>query len=110
MSDCLTSTFLIGVFGMTWLFSCNTTYLIDSFPGAASSVVALNSLFRNPAAALGSAIIQPFVDKVGLWGAFFTLGMVDVVGSVLVITVMIYGPKWRLRAKAHRDKEAGHRV
>ncbi|KNC96350.1 multidrug resistance protein [Spizellomyces punctatus DAOM BR117] len=88
----------ISVFGMTWLFSCNTTYLIDSFPGSASSVVALNSLFRNPAAALGSAIIGPFTNKVGLWPAFLSVAMVDVTGAALVVIVMIYGAKWRMRS------------
>ncbi|KAJ3278629.1 dityrosine synthesis enzyme [Borealophlyctis nickersoniae] len=93
------SLFFAG-FGMTWIFSCNTTYLIDSYPRTPASVVALNSLFRNPAAAIGSAIADPVMAKAGILQAFVGLMSVDLVGSGLVIVVMVYGARWRLKARA----------
>ena len=89
----------ITAFGMTWTFSCNTTYLVDSFPGSAASVVALNSLFRNPSAAVGSAVIDLMVKSMGILGAFGLISSIDVLGASLVVIVMIYGAKWRKEFK-----------
>ncbi|KAI8819265.1 major facilitator superfamily domain-containing protein [Fimicolochytrium jonesii] len=100
-------TMFISVFGLTWTFSCNTTYLIDSFPGSAAGVVALNSLFRNPAAAVGSAVIEPFVDEVGYWKSFLTVSIIAWVAAGLVVTVMINGAKWRLAAKSKAPPASG---
>ncbi|KAI8799813.1 dityrosine transporter A [Cladochytrium replicatum] len=90
----LVALFICG-FGMTWTFTCNTTYLVDSFPGAAASVVALNSLFRNPAAAIGSAIIEPLVTAASYAGAFGIIGGCTVAASGLMVIVMVHGAKWR---------------
>ncbi|KAJ1548125.1 dityrosine synthesis enzyme [Cladochytrium tenue] len=78
--------------GMTWTFSCTTTYLVDSFPGSAAGIVALNSLFRNPAASAGSAIIALLVGAIGYAPSYAVFAAVVVASSLLLVSVVAGGP------------------
>ncbi|KAJ3141971.1 Dityrosine transporter 1 [Irineochytrium annulatum] len=93
-------------FGMTWVINCNMTYLIDSFPGTAASVVALNSLLRNPAASAGSALIAPLVSVIGYAGSYAILGALVILCSGMVVIVMVRGAEWRAK-HASKAKTAG---
>lgn len=87
-------TFLAG-FGMTWVFIINTTYLTECSPGLPASLVAIASFFRNTGAAISSSIIEPLIDKMGVGWCFTGLALIDLFGITMVITLVVYGPKWR---------------
>ncbi|KAI9320354.1 dityrosine transporter A, partial [Zopfochytrium polystomum] len=91
-------------FGMTWTFSCTTTYLVDSYPGSAAGIVALNSLFRNPAAAAGSAVIAPLIAAVRPAASFAVFASAVVVAAVALVPVVVYGPRWREEYRKKNDK------
>ncbi|KAI9319551.1 major facilitator superfamily domain-containing protein [Zopfochytrium polystomum] len=91
-------------FGMTWTFSCTTTYLVDSYPGTAAGIVALNSLFRNPAAAAGSAVIAPLIAAARPAASFAVFASAVVVAGVALVPVVVYGPRWREEYRKKNDK------
>lgn len=80
---------------MSWVFATNTTYMTECRPGAAATLVALAGLFRNPAAAIASVIIDPVVESVGMGWAFRALAAVNLVCVGLVVLLILYGPDWR---------------
>ncbi|KAF2812437.1 dityrosine transporter A [Mytilinidion resinicola] len=78
----LTATAVVG-FSMSWVFATNTTYMTLAKPGQAATLVAIASLFRNPAASLASLVIDPIVTKIDM-------------SCILIVIVLIwYGPGWR---------------
>lgn len=80
---------------MSWVFATNTTYMTECRPGAAATLVALAGLFRNPAAAIASVIIDPVVESIGMGWAFRALAAVNLVCVGLVMLLILYGPDWR---------------
>jgi predicted MFS family arabinose efflux permease len=90
----LTSTAVLG-FSMSWVFATNTTYMTEVKPGQAATLVAIASLFRNPAASLASLVIDPIVTKVGIGWTFRGLAFLDLSCVVIVMVLILKGPGWR---------------
>lgn len=91
VSAVLIATFIIG-FAMSWVFATNTTYMTECKPGQAATLVAIASLFRNPAAALASLIIDPIANRIGMGWAFRGLALLDMACILIVIVLLWYGP------------------
>ncbi|KAK6205100.1 major facilitator superfamily domain-containing protein [Scheffersomyces amazonensis] len=86
--------FLSG-FGMTWVFVSNTTYLTECSDGQPATNVAIGNMMRNLAAAVSSVIIEPLIEKMGYGWCFTGFAFTYIIGIVLVIILLKYGPKWR---------------
>ncbi|KAI3405915.2 DTR1 [Candida oxycetoniae] len=86
--------FLSG-FGMTWVFVATTTYLTECSPAQPSANVAIGNLMRNVAAAICTAIVDVLIRKMGFGWCMTGLGLLDVVGIIIVVVLLKWGPKWR---------------
>lgn len=80
---------------MTWVFVTSTSYMTESTPNQAASLVALAGLFRNPAAAVAAVIIEPLIQGMGVGWCFTGLGLILLCGVGLVTLLSAKGPQWR---------------
>ncbi|MCJ1257911.1 Dityrosine transporter 1, partial [Lignoscripta atroalba] len=67
----------LAAFGMTWVFITTTSYLTESFHKTPATLVALAGLFRNPAAAVAAAVVNPLVDRMGIGWCFTGLSLLE---------------------------------
>lgn len=87
----------IAAFGMTWVFITTTSYLTESYKNTPATLVALASLFRNPAAAVAAAVVDPLVKKMGVGWCFTGMGLVELVCIGGVAWLMVKGKVLRAR-------------
>ncbi|SSD60693.1 related to Dityrosine transporter 1 [Saccharomycodes ludwigii] len=76
-------------FGMTWCSNASLTYLTETMPRQAASTVAINSFFRNIAAALSSVIIHKLTVEMGVGWCFTGLGLSALISVVGVLYLII---------------------
>ena len=96
----------IAAFGMTWVFITTTSYLTESFKQMPATLVALASLFRNPAAAVAAAVIEPLIRKMGVGWCFTGLALVEFSCAFSVGWLILKGKDMRATFEA---KEAAKR-
>ncbi|KAL2379495.1 hypothetical protein RJZ90_005244 [Blastomyces dermatitidis] len=82
-------------FAFSWTLSTNTTYVTLVQPGQAATLVALTSLLRNPAAAIGAAVIDPLIGVEGFGWCFTGLAIVDLSSTGIALLSLAKGPSWR---------------
>ena len=92
-------------FGMTWVFITTTSYLTESFKETPATLVALASLFRNPAAAVSAVVVRPLIVKMGVGWCFTGLALVELVCVASILYLMVYGRNMRTRLEAEKIKE-----
>ena len=90
---------------MTWVFITTTSYLTESFKETPATLVALASLFRNPAAAVSAVVVKPLTDKMGIGWCFTGLALMEFICVGLIYYLMVYGKG--MREKYERTKAAG---
>lgn len=90
---------------MTWVFITTTSYLTESFKETPATLVALASLFRNPAAAVAAVVVPPLLPKMGIGWCFTGLALLELacVGSIAFL--MVYGKTMRAKVELERSKE-----
>ena len=94
---------------MTWVFIQTTAYLTESFKQTPATMVALASLFRNPAAAVAAAIVDPLISRMGIGWCFSGLAFVELVCIASVAFLMVYGQRMRTSLDA-RDAAGKERT
>ncbi|OAX82777.1 hypothetical protein ACJ72_02865 [Emergomyces africanus] len=82
-------------FALSWTLSTNTTYVTLVQPGQAATLVALTSLLRNPAAAIGAAVIDPLIKAEGFGWCFTGLAIFDLISTGIALLSLAKGPSWR---------------
>ncbi|KAK2774108.1 Dityrosine transporter 1 [Onygenales sp. PD_12] len=82
-------------FALSWVNATNTTYATLVQPGQVATVVALGSLLRNPAAAIGAAVVDPLIRAEGFGWCFTGLAMVDLLCTGIAVLTLVKGPSWR---------------
>ncbi|KAL6720624.1 Dityrosine transporter 1 [Lecanora helva] len=87
----------IASFGMTWVFITTTSYLTESFKETPATLVALASLFRNPAAAVSAVVVRPLISKMGIGWCFTGLALTELLCAASILYLMIYGRAIRER-------------
>ncbi|KAK2781744.1 Dityrosine transporter 1 [Emmonsiellopsis sp. PD_33] len=85
----------LGGFALSWVNATNTTYATLVQPGQVATVVALGSLLRNPAAAIGAAVVDPLIRAEGFGWCFTGLAMVDLLCTGIAVLTLVKGPSWR---------------
>ncbi|KAL8944141.1 MAG: hypothetical protein Q9216_000646 [Gyalolechia sp. 2 TL-2023] len=95
----------IAAFGMTWVFITTTSYLTESFKETPATLVALASLFRNPAAAVAAVVVPPLLPKMGIGWCFTGLALLELtcVGSIFFL--MVYGKSLRATMELKKSEE-----
>lgn len=96
----------IAAFGMTWVFITTTAYLTESTKTSPATLVALAGLFRNPAAAVAAAVVEPLIGKMGIGWCFSGLAFVELACVASSLWLMVMGKEMRRRLE-ERQLTAG---
>lgn len=91
---------LLVAVGCCVMFVTTTSYQTQCQPMQAALLVALTGLFRNVAAAIAAAIMEPLIRSMGYGWCFFGLAVLDVACIPSVILIMFKGPAWRAKLEA----------
>ncbi|PHH61924.1 hypothetical protein CDD81_7729 [Ophiocordyceps australis] len=95
--------FVQGV-GQLFCFPSLNTYCLDVMPGHGAQVTAANYFFRYLAGCLGTAVVLPAVQGMGV-GWFETLSAaLLVVASLGILATIRWGESWRRRTDGRLDK------
>lgn len=89
----------------TAVFSLNSALVIDLYPGASASATAVNNLVRCSVGAVGVAVVQLIIDKVGAGVAFLAFAVVTAGASPLLVLERYYGEGWRWARRERLDAE-----
>ena len=92
---------------MTWVFITTTSYLTESFKETPATLVALASLFRNPAAAVSAVVVRPLTAKMGIGWCFTGLALVEFACVASILYLMVYGKSMRTRFEARKVEQQG---
>lgn len=96
--------FLQGVAQLVALPSLNT-YCIDVIPGRSSEVIAGNYMARYFCGAIGSAVVLPATENIGVgWFSTISAGFLVFASGGLYVTIL-YGQGWRENEAARRLSE-----
>jgi MFS family permease len=93
-------------FTATAIFTQNSALVVDLFPGASASATAVNNLMRCSIGAIGVAVVQVVIDRVGAGISFFVFGMVAAGMTPLLGLQWVYGERWRRERMERLDKLA----
>lgn len=85
----------IAAFGMTWVFITTTAYLTESTKNTPATLVALAGLFRNPAAAVAAAVIEPLIGKMGIGWCFTGLAFAELACVASSLWLLLKGKEMR---------------
>ncbi|KAJ6083937.1 hypothetical protein N7486_010737 [Penicillium sp. IBT 16267x] len=88
--------FFFGI-GSMLIFSMVTTMLTEFMPKKSSIGVALNNFVRNIFSCVGSLITAPLINVIGNGWLFTILGVVGFGSAFVILSMKIYGPRWRLK-------------
>ena len=72
-----------------------TTVLVELVPAQAAGLVAMNSVGRNLAGAIGGSVAQPAMSAIGAGWLYIALFVVAIVNLGGIITVRVLGGRWR---------------
>lgn len=100
--------FFQGV-GQLFCFPALNTYCLDVMPGRGAEATAANFFIRYLMGCLGTAVVLPVIDAVGV-GWFSTISAVLIeLGALGTLAAIKWGPKWRenidLKRKAARKQK-----
>ena len=90
---------------MTWVFITTTSYLTESFKNTPATLVALASLFRNPAAAVAAVVVQPLYVRMGIGWCFTGLTIVELGCVLSILWLMVRGKGMRERLERREGAE-----
>lgn len=97
----------IAAFGMTWVFITTTAYLTESTKNTPATLVALAGLFRNPAAAVAAAVIEPLIGKMGIGWCFNGLAFVELACVASSIWLLLMGKEMRRKLEKRQFAAGG---
>ncbi|KAL8297716.1 hypothetical protein RB597_007205 [Gaeumannomyces tritici] len=94
----LVATFFIGL-GMSSVMVVTFAFLTECAPQSSAAAMAVESLMRNPAAAISSVVTPALLPRMG-YGWFFTgFAILDlVVFGAGALALALHGPRWREKA------------
>ncbi|KAK0121873.1 hypothetical protein ONS95_010152 [Cadophora gregata] len=89
----------------TAVFSLNSALVIDLYPGASASATAVNNLMRCSIGAIGVAVVQIIIDRIGVQNTFFAFAAVTAGTSPLLVLEWLYGEGWRKERRERLEAE-----
>ena len=95
---------------MTWVFITTTSYLTESVKNTTATLVALASLFRNPAAAVAAVVIRPLYVRMGIGWCFTGLAIVELGCVASILWLMIVGKGMRERLERSEGENKGKKA
>ncbi|KAI1859138.1 hypothetical protein JX265_010615 [Neoarthrinium moseri] len=101
----IVATFLTG-FGMSSVLVITFAFLTECTPQAAAGAMSIETMLRNPAAAIAAVVTPPLIGRMGLGWYYTGFAFLDlVVFGVGAIVLAMYGP--RLRASSTKANSSG---
>ncbi|KAI1389968.1 MFS general substrate transporter [Hypoxylon trugodes] len=95
--------FLQGV-AQLFCFPSLNTYCLDVMPGRSAEVVAGNYAIRYLFACVGTAVVLPAIDSIGV-GWFSTISALYlVIGTLCALASILWGKEWRQKVDARRKR------
>lgn len=91
------------------VFALNQTLVSDLCPGKGASATAMNNLVRCSLGAVGVAVIEMMIAKLGPDVAFLVLGLTVVGVSPLAWANLTYGMRWRAERMAKNERREDER-
>lgn len=98
---------LKAAFGMTWVFITTTSYLTESFKETPATLVALASLFRNPAAAVAAVVVRPLIDRMGIGWCFTGMALMELGCVASISYLMVYSKEMRTKLESRNKDQTG---
>lgn len=92
---------------MTWVFITTTAYLTESSKNTPATLVALAGLFRNPAAAVAAAVVEPLIGKMGIGWCFTGFAFVELACVASSLWLMLTGKEMRQRLEERQVAAGG---
>jgi MFS family permease len=96
-------------YAATAVFSLNSALVIDLYPGASASATAVNNLIRCTVGAIGVAVIELVIDKLGAGPTFLMFALLTAALSPLLLLEWFYGEGWRTARTERLAAEAAWR-
>lgn len=96
-------------FCSTGIFTINSAFVIDLYPGASASATAVNNLMRCLIGAAGVAVVQPIIEALTAEYTFVLLAGITVAMTPLLWVEQRFGAAWRLARNERLESEAGRK-
>ena len=97
-------------FCSTGVFTINSAFVIDLYPGASASATAVNNLMRCLIGAAGVAVVQPIIEALTAEYMFVLLAGITVSMTPLLWVEQRFGASWRLARNERLESEAGRKA
>jgi len=98
------SQFVVG-FGMMFVFSSTSTYLVEQFPENSAAIMSVNNFSRFTVSTIAITVYQPIVEVIGTgwyFTAFTTFSLVAAIGTFWVYK---NGERYRMKRKPWCDRK-----
>ena len=93
-------------FCATGIFTINSAFVIDLYPGASASATAVNNLMRCLIGAAGVAVVQPIIEALTAEYTFVLLAGITVAMTPLLWVERRFGAAWRLVRNERLESKA----
>lgn len=94
-------------FCSTGIFTINSAFVIDLYPGASASATAVNNLMRCLIGAAGVAVVQPIIEALTAEYTFVLLAGITVAMTPLLWVEQRFGASWRFARNERLESEPG---
>ncbi|OWZ64161.1 hypothetical protein AYX15_03986 [Cryptococcus neoformans] len=82
-------------FSLLWIYSSTLAYVVDANPGASSSAVSCNSMFRGICACVMSQVASPIQNGIGDGGLYTLFAGILAFACACNLLLMVKGEQWR---------------
>ncbi|AFR94395.2 hypothetical protein C343_02474 [Cryptococcus neoformans C23] len=82
-------------FSLLWIYSSTLAYVVDANPGASSSAVSCNSMFRGICACVMSQVATPIQNGIGDGGLYTLFAGILAFACACNLLLMVKGEQWR---------------
>ncbi|OWZ47504.1 hypothetical protein C351_01971 [Cryptococcus neoformans c8] len=82
-------------FSLLWIYSSTLAYVVDANPGASSSAMSCNSMFRGICACVMSQVATPIQNGIGDGGLYTLFAGILAFACACNLLLMVKGEQWR---------------
>jgi len=98
------SQFVVG-FGMMFVFSSTSTYLVEQFPENSAAIMSVNNFSRFTVSTIAITVYQPIVEVIGTGWYFTAFTCMSLIAALGTFWVYKRGQAYRMKRKPWCDQE-----
>jgi len=98
------SQFVVG-FGMMFVFSSTSTYLVEQFPENSAAIMSVNNFSRFTVSTVAITVYQPIVEVIGTGWYFTAFTCMSLIAALGTFWVYKRGQAYRMKRKPWCDQE-----